>query len=49
MNVQVLLATMHQTDDSLLKKMNIQSDIIVGNQCDDNRIQEYSYTSKENL
>lgn len=43
MNVQVLLATMHQTDDSLLKKMNIQSDIIVGNQCDDNRIQEYEY------
>lgn len=38
MKVQVLVATMNQKDDSLLEKMNIQSDAIVGNQCDRNEI-----------
>lgn len=34
MTIQVLVATMHQTNHSLLEKMNIRSDAIVGNQCD---------------
>ncbi len=34
MKVQVLIAAMNQTDYSLVKKMNIQSDAIIGNQCD---------------
>ncbi len=34
MKLQVLIATMHQKDHSLLEKMNIRSDAIVGNQCD---------------
>lgn len=34
MRVQVLVAAMHQTDRSLPEKMNIQSDAIIGNQCD---------------
>ena len=35
-NVQLLVATMHQTtgDHSLLEKMNIQTDAIICNQCD---------------
>lgn len=37
-NVQVLVACMHQTDDSLYRKMNLQTDAILANQCD-----EYSY------
>ena len=37
-NVQVLVACMHQTDDSLYKEMNLQTDAILANQCD-----EYSY------
>lgn len=32
--VQVLVAAMHQTDYDLLSNMNIQSDVIVCNQCD---------------
>ncbi|ANX00209.1 hypothetical protein CSTERLE_00680 [Thermoclostridium stercorarium subsp. leptospartum DSM 9219] len=43
MSVQVLIATMNQTDHSLLKKMNIQSDAIVSNQCDFNKIEEFTY------
>jgi len=43
MNIQVLVATMNQEDYSLLKKMNIQSDVIVGNQCDKNSIEQFEY------
>lgn len=45
MRIQVLLATMNQTDNSILKKMNIQSDIIIGNQCSKNEIKEEKYGS----
>lgn len=41
MRVQVLIATMHQSDHSLLEKMNIQSDAIVGNQCERNTVEEF--------
>lgn len=43
MKVQVLVAAMHQNDHSLLEKMNIQSDVIVGNQCDYNSVEEFEY------
>ena len=33
--VQVLVACMHQEDDSLYKEMNLQTDAILANQCDD--------------
>lgn len=47
MRVQVLVATMNQTDYSLLDKMNIQSDVIVGNQCDRDEIVRFVYKSYE--
>lgn len=43
MKVQVLVAAMNQNDHSLLDKMNIQSDVIVGNQCDYNSIEKFDY------
>lgn len=43
MKVQVLIATMNQTDHSLLDKMNIQTDAIVGNQCDRNSVEKFKY------
>ena len=43
MNVQVLVAAMHQTDYSLLQKMNIRSDVIVGNQCDRNSVENFEF------
>lgn len=43
MNVQVLVATMNQLDHSLLRKMNIQTDVIVGNQCRHNSIEKFQY------
>ena len=47
MKVQTLIATINQTDYSLLEKMNIQTDAIVGNQCDRNEISEFIYKNKK--
>lgn len=38
MNLQVLVSTMYQTGDSIIDKMNIQSDAIIINQCNRNEI-----------
>lgn len=43
MRVQVLVAAMNQTDHSLLEKLNIKSDVIVGNQCDRDEIERFDY------
>ena len=43
MKIQVLVATMNQMDHSLLKKMNINSDVIVGNQCNYNSVEHFLY------
>jgi len=47
MNVQVLVATMHQRDHTLLQKMNIQSHVIVGNQCDYNSVETFNYNGNK--
>ena len=47
MKVQVLVATMNQTDYSLLEKMNIQTDAIIGNQCNLNEITEIEYKNRK--
>lgn len=47
MKVQVLVAAMHQTDHALLEKMNIKSDVIVGNQCDSDSVERFKYKDYE--
>lgn len=41
MRIQVLVATMNQTDHSLIEKMNICTDAIVGNQCSTNSVESF--------
>lgn len=43
MTVQVLAAAMDQRDHSLLEKMNIRSDVIVGNQCAADSVERFGY------
>lgn len=43
MKVQVLVATMNQEDHSILDDMNIQTAVIVGNQCDRNEISTFTH------
>ena len=45
MKIQVLVAAMHQTDHSLIDKMNIKTDAIVGNQCDFSSIEHFEHNS----
>ena len=49
MKLQVLISTMHQTDRSLLEKMNIQSDAIVINQCDRNEVEQFTFRGHDIL
>lgn len=45
MSIQVLVAAINQRDHSLLKKMHIESDVIVANQCDYNSVEKFEYDS----
>lgn len=42
MRIQVLVAAMNQKDHSLIKKMNIRTDAIVGNQCSFNSVEKFN-------
>ena len=41
MQIQVLVATMNQSDHSLIEKMNIQSDALIGNQCNRDSVEHF--------
>lgn len=43
MKLQVLLATMNQREHTLPSTMNINCDVIVGNQCDRNAVTEFTH------
>lgn len=45
LKMQVLVATMNQTDHSLIEKMNIRTEAIVGNQCDHNSVETFERNS----
>jgi len=47
MNLEVLVSTMNQIDNSLVNKMNIQSDAIFINQCDRNDYEEQKINNNE--
>ena len=39
MTLQVLVAAMNQRDHALPEQMNLQSDALIGNQCDRNAVE----------
>ena len=47
MKIQVLVAAMNQKNHKLLKKMNIQTDAIVSNQCEENYIEKVRYNNHD--
>lgn len=42
-SVEVLVAAMHQSDKSLLDRMRIETDAIIGNQCDGDSIERFEW------
>ena len=47
MKIQVLIAALNQEKD-IVKKLNIQTDAIISNQCDENKVEEFKY-KKNNI
>lgn len=43
MTIQVLVAAMNQSDHSILEKLNIKTDAIIGNQCNKNSIEDLEW------
>ncbi len=44
--LEVLISCMHQKDHSIIERTNIQSDVIVVNQCDTDKYEEWTFTNK---
>lgn len=47
MKVEVLISCMHQTDASIITRTNVQSDVLVVNQCDKDEVEEHSFLNKK--
>lgn len=45
--IETLVVTMQQKDHSLVQKMNIQTDAIIGNQCDDYSTDDFIFDEKK--
>lgn len=46
MRLEVLVSCMHQKDASIIKRSNIQSDVLVINQCDENKEEAFNFVNK---
>lgn len=47
MTLEVLISCMHQKDASIIQKTNIQSNVLVINQCNENKIEEFDFKNKK--
>lgn len=47
MRLEVLVSTMHQSDKSLIEKMNLKTDAIIINQCNKNEYEEFTIKDKK--
>lgn len=46
MKIEVLMSCIYLQDRSIIKKSNVQSDVLVINQCDENRFEEYVFENR---
>ena len=46
MSIEVLISCMHQSDWSIIERSNIQTDVLIVNQCERDAIEEYSFFNK---
>lgn len=49
MNICVLLSCMHQKDTSIVARSNIQTDVVVVNQCDKNFVKDFDFKNKKGV
>lgn len=46
MRLEVLISCMHQKDASIIQRTNIQSDVLIVNQCNENREERFDFKIK---
>lgn len=47
MTFNILISCMHQADTSIIKRSNVQSDVVVVNQCDHDSVEEFDFVNKK--
>ena len=47
MRLEVLISCMHQKDASIIQRTNIQSDVLIVNQCNENREERFDFKNKK--
>lgn len=47
MTFNILISCMHQTDTSIIERSNVQSDVVVVNQCDHDSVEEFDFVNKK--
>ena len=47
MNFSILISCMHQKDVSIIERSNVQSDVVVVNQCDRDSVDEFDFVNKK--
>ena len=47
MKVIVLISCMHQKDASIIERTNVQTDVVVVNQCDEDSVSDFDFTNKQ--
>lgn len=48
MSLEVLISCMHEKDCSIVSRTNVQTDVVVVNQCDKDLVEEYTFVNKKN-
>lgn len=46
MSLTVLISCMYEKDTNIIQRTNVQSDVVVVNQCDHNKIEEFDFVNK---
>ena len=47
MKINVLISCMHEKDTNIIQRSNIQTDVVVVNQCDKDCIEEWDFINKQ--
>lgn len=47
MTFNILISCMHEKDTSIIKRSNVQSDVVVVNQCDHDSVEEFDFVNKK--
>ena len=47
MTLTLLIACIHEKDTSIIERSNVQTDVVVVNQCDHDSVEEFDFVNKK--